>query len=361
MTRRLALVTLPLLLASVFVLGTKVHAQQGTMSIYWIDTEGGGSTLVVSPSGESMLIDSGNNRPDDRDAKRMYAAFQAVGVKQIDHHVVSHFHGDHVGGLDALAKMIPINKYYAHGGTIEEENMHLKESYVRNSAGGKSTVVEMGDEIPMEGLKVLVISANMTYLKEPLSGKGGGGLRDTAGNNLYCWEASHQPEDSLENQRNVALLFTYNTFTYLAPGDMPWNREMELACPVNRMGTVTMYMASKHGGWDGGGAPALLYAMQPQIYVVTNGPRKGLLPATHGHYERMTRSPGVEGIWQVHMSPSGAAHNAPENQIANLATEAEHTDVYWIKASITADGKITMSNSRTNFSKTYQTRAPSTR
>jgi beta-lactamase superfamily II metal-dependent hydrolase len=361
--RPLALITLTLLLlASAFASGGRVGAQSGTMDIYWIDVEGGGATLVVVPSGESLLVDTGNKTPDDRDAKRIFAAVQAAGLKKIDYFVVTHYHSDHVGGLDALAKMIPINKYYAHGGTIEKENMPWKESFMRNSEG-KRTFVKMGDEIPLKGVKAEVISANMSYRTESREGSGGGGLTASGseGNNLYCWDASHQAEDALENQRNVSVLFTYGNFTFFDPGDMPWNREMELACPVNKMGTVTLYQTSKHGGWDGGGSPALLYAMHPQIIVVNNGPNKGLLPASHGHYERMLHSPGIEGIWQVHMSPSGPEHNTSPDQIANLAKEAGHTDVYWIRASVGQDGKITMTNSRNNFSKTYQTHSPSER
>jgi beta-lactamase superfamily II metal-dependent hydrolase len=352
------LLLLPLALA--LTPGGNIQAQSGTLDIYWIDVEGGGATLVVAPSGESLLVDTGNSRPDDRDAKRIYTAIQAAGLKKIDYHAVTHYHGDHVGGLDALAKMIPIGTYYGHGGSIEKENMPWKDSFMRNS-GGKPVTVKLGDEIPLKGVKVQVISANMAYLTEPLGSAEIRLERDplAAGNNLLCEDAAHRPPDTLENQRNVALLLTYGNFKFFDPGDMPWERELELACPVNKMGTVTLYQTAKHGGWDGGGAPALLYAMKPQIIVVNNGPNKGLLPASHGHYERMASSPGIEGIWQVHMSPSGPQHNAPENQIANLAKEADHKDVFWIKTSVTQDGKITVTNSRTGFSKSYMTRSPS--
>ena len=339
--------TLPLLLLAFTLLSAgTLRAQSGTLDIYWIDVEGGGATLVVAPSGESLLFDTGFKRPDDRDAKRVYAVTQAAGLKKIDYLMITHYHADHVGGLDALAKMIPIARYFGHGGTIDKENTEWGESFKRNSEG-KRTFLKLGDEIPLKGVKVQALSANMAYQTELLGNEEP---------NLLCEEAGHKPPDSLENQRNVAVLLTYGKFKFLDPGDMPWEREMELACPINKLGTVTLYQTGKHGGWDGGGAPAFLYAIKPQVIVVNNGATKGMgIPRGHGHYERMTRSPGVEGIWEVHMSPEGPEHNAPENMIANIDKNPEHAQVSWIKASVTADGKIVVTNSRNRFSKTYVT------
>jgi beta-lactamase superfamily II metal-dependent hydrolase len=324
-----------------------LHAQSGTLVIYWIDVEGGGATLVVSPAGESLLIDAGFPRPDDRDAKRIYAVIQAAGLKKIDYYMLTHFHLDHAGGLDALVKMIPIGRYFDHGGTVEKENQQWLDSYKRNSEG-KRTILKLGAEIPVKGVKVQAISSNMAYQTELLGG-------DEP--NLLCEDAGHKPPDSLENQRNLAVLFTFGRFKFLDPGDMPWERELELACPINKLGTVTLYQTAKHGGWDGGGAPAFINAIKPQVVVVNNGANKGLgIPRGHGHYERITRIPGIEGIWEEHMSPEGPEHNAPENMIANVDKNPEHTPVYWIKASVAQDGKFTVTNTRNGFSKSYTTR-----
>src|SRR5438105_13713830 len=90
----------------------------GNLQIHWIDTEGGAATLMVTPAGESFLIDTGY--PDqDRDAKRIFAAAQKAGLSKIDHVLISHFHGDHEGGLRALSKMIPIDKFYDHGDVVD--------------------------------------------------------------------------------------------------------------------------------------------------------------------------------------------------------------------------------------------------
>ena len=327
-------------------------AQSRTLDIYFIDAEGGGATLVVGPSGQSLLIDSGFPRPDDRDAKRIYTVAQQAGLKKIDYHLVTHFHADHVGGLTALAKMIPIDRFFAHGGVPEAGDVgpgipavqQWFDTYQKISEG-KRTVLKVGDRIPMKDIQIQVITTNREFLAKPLSG---------GAQNPLCSGAEHKPLDSLENQRNVATLFTYGRFTYFNPGDTPWETEMELSCPVNKLGSVTLYQTSKHGAFDGGGAPAHLNALKPKAVVVTNGPNKGLgVPAGKGHYQRIAKIPGIEAIWQVHMSPEGREANTSEEMIANTDTNVDHKDAYFIKASVSADGKFTVTNSRNGVSKTY--------
>jgi beta-lactamase superfamily II metal-dependent hydrolase len=350
-------IVLPLvLLACSLLTAGSLAAQSRNLDIYWIDVEGGGATLVVAPSGESLLIDTGFARPDDRDAKRIHAVAQDAGLKQIDHHMVTHFHGDHVGGLTALSKMIPIVHFYGHGGKTEggdfgkgvpgvQEWMDIYQKV----SGGKGTILKLGDKIPLKGVQVQVITANREFLAKPVNGGGA--------QNPLCANAEHKPLDSLENQRNIATLFTYGRFRYFNPGDTPWETEMELSCPVNKLGTVTVYQTTKHGAWDGGGAPAHLYALKPQVVVVTNGPNKGLgIPGGRGHYERIAGTPGIEGIWQGHMSPEGKDHNAPEEMIANLDSNPDHKPVHYIKASVAQDGTFTITNTRNGLSRKYTTR-----
>jgi beta-lactamase superfamily II metal-dependent hydrolase len=346
--------TLPLvLLACLLGSAGLLHAQSRNLDIYFIDVEGGGATLVVSPSGESLLIDSGFPRPDDRDAKRIHAVARDAGLKQIDYHMVTHFHADHVGGLRALVKMMPVARFLGHGGKAESGDVGKGIPAVQewidayeSVSEGKRTVLKVGDEIPLKGVKVQVITANRQFLASPVNGGGAA--------NPLCAGAERKPPDSLENQRNIAALFTYGQFKYFNPGDTPWETEMELSCPVNKLGTVTLYQTTKHGAWDGGGAPAHVYALKPQVVVVTNGPNKGLgIPGGKGQYERIARIPGIEGIWQGHMSPEGKDHNTPEEMIANLDTNPDHTEVYYIKASASPDGKFTITNTRNGMSKAY--------
>ena len=191
---------LALLLASTGV----VSAQPRNLDIYWIDVEGGAATLIVTPSGESMLIDTGWV-VGDRDAKRIYAAAQLAGVKKIDDLVISHFHGDHVGGLAALVKLIPVGRFFDHGDVIEKANQQWLDSYHAASAG-KRTIVKAGDEIPLKGVKVVVVSSDQHVIAKAING---GGAR-----NPLCEHAEEKAPVTPENQRTIGVLLTYRTFTF---------------------------------------------------------------------------------------------------------------------------------------------------
>jgi beta-lactamase superfamily II metal-dependent hydrolase len=116
-----------LMLVSVLVVACSAafsaQSRSRTLDIYWIDVEGGAATLVVTPAGESMLVDTGY-QTGGRDARRIFAAAQKAGLTQLDHVVISHYHGDHVGGLAALSKMIPIGRVYSRGDMISVVRQH---------------------------------------------------------------------------------------------------------------------------------------------------------------------------------------------------------------------------------------------
>ena len=350
-----------LLLALLLVPSGKAQAQSRPLDIYWIDVEGGAATLLVSPSGESFLIDTGW-MVGDRDAKRVYAATQLAGLKKIDYLLISHFHADHVGGLAALSKMIPIGKFYDHGDTIEKENQQWLDSYTTASAG-KRTIVKPGDEIPVKGLRVLVVASDQKVLAKPVHG---------GAPNPLCARAEQKAPIGLENQRVAGVLVSYGKFKYLNLIDLDWEKEMELACPVNKLGTVTVYQTGRHGAFDGAGAPAFLDAIKPQVVVVNNGPRKGMGQVDNGvksitpggpvpyetvAYLRLAKIPGIEGIWQEHLSllDPDPRHNTSPETIANLEETADCKGNF-IKASVQADGKFTMTNSRNGFTKSYVSR-----
>src|SRR5882672_1113689 len=159
-----------LLLALLLVPSGVLEAQSRNLEIYWIDVEGGAATLIISPSGESMLIDTGFE-VDDRDAKRIYAAAQQAGLKKIDYLVISHYHADHVGGLAALSRMIPIGRFFGRGDEIEPANQKWLDSY-RTASAGRRTIVKPGDQIPIKGLQALVVSSDGKFLAKPLNGGG---------------------------------------------------------------------------------------------------------------------------------------------------------------------------------------------
>ena len=337
-----------------------------TLDITWVDTEGGAATLIVAPNGESMLVDTGY--PDaDRDAKRIFAAAQKAGLRKIDHVVISHFHGDHSGGLAALAKMIPIEKFYDHGGAVDAVDQGRLDSY-KVVAGNKRNIVKPGDVINMAGVRVTVVTSNTNMLASPLPG---------GGPNALCENAARMSAAGGENQRGVGLVLQYGNFKFLNLIDFDWHSELELTCPVNKLGTVTLFQTSRHGAPDGANAPAMLGAIKPQVVVVNNGPRKGLgasdtriQPITvagrpapvyeRNGYLRLSRLPGIEGIWQGHLSllDKDPAHNTSPDMIANTEETAECSG-HEITAKVAADGKFTMTNGRNGYSKSYTARAGS--
>jgi competence protein ComEC len=322
-------------------------AQTRTLDIYWIDVEGGASTLIVAPSGESLLVDTGFPGNEDRDAKRIQAAATAAGLTRIDNLVITHFHGDHVGGLAALSKAMPIGKIYDHGESIEKSQAKgatLWQDYLA-VAGNRRTVVKPGDKIPLAGVNITVVSANGEVISQPINH----GFA-----NKLCDGAERKPTDNTENSRSTGFLLTYGKFTFLDVGDLTWDREMMLGCPVNKVGEVSLMQATHHGFSNGqSGAPALIWSVKPQVVVVNNGARKGF---SNGGYETLAKIPGIEGIWQGHKGAmNDADHNTAEDMIANLEEGAADKG-NWIKASVSSDGKFTVTNNRNRFSKTYTAR-----
>jgi competence protein ComEC len=334
-----------ILLSCLVFAGAWICAQARDLEIYWIDTEGGAATLIVTPSGQSMLVDAGNPGPNDRDPKRVFAAAKAAGLSRIDILWTTHFHGDHVGGEPALSKMIPIGKFYDHGDSIEAGNnaqtAKLWNDYQAISEG-KRVTVKPGDKIPLKGMDVTVVSANGEVIPRPING---------GGPNEFCKGAQTKDTDQTENGRSAGFLLTYGKFKFLDVGDLTWDREMMLACPENKVGRVTLFQATHHGFVNGfSGAPALVWAIQPQVVVVNNGPRKGL---EGNAYETITKISGLEGIWQIHRAlKNDATHNTSDDQTVNFEETADCKGL-GLKASIAKDGKFTITNNRNNFSKSY--------
>jgi quinol monooxygenase YgiN/beta-lactamase superfamily II metal-dependent hydrolase len=342
------------LIAFLAIAATVAHAQPRNLDIYWVDVEGGAATLIVAPSGESLLVDAGWE-VGDRDAKRIYAAAQRAGLTKIDYFILSHFHGDHAGGLPALAKLIPIAKCFDRGDFIEPANQKWRDGYL-SVCGNKRTIVKAGDKIPLRGLQIDIVASDGRLIAQPVNG---------GQPNPLCATAENRPKDVPENQLMVGALVTYGRFTFLDLADLDWEKEMELACPINKVGQVTIWQTGRHGALDGAGAPGLLYAVKPQVVIVNNGPRKGLGGPSPGadkprtvHYERIASTPGIEGIWQGHLSLLDKDHNTAENMIANLEETAD-CQGHSIQASVRQDGSYTITNSRNGFSRTYTARASS--
>ena len=323
------------------VLGASAQAAP-KLQIYFIDVEGGQATLFVSPSGESMLVDSGWPDAGGRDAARIVAAAKLAGVKQIDYLVITHYHMDHVGGVPQLAARIPIRTFIDHGPSVEHgaEADQLVAAYTKAREKGQHLVVKPGDLIPIHGFRVQVLTAAGDEIAQPLPGAGAP--------NPLCAGAKQRETDPSENARSVGLLITYAKFSMVDLGDLTWNKELGLACPDNKIGTVEVYLSTHHG-LDQSGAPPLVHALHPLVAIMNNGARKG---GSAEAWETVHGSPGLEDLWQLHYAlESGKAHNAPEAFIAN---PEEHCQGNWIKLEAAPDGRFTVSNGRNGNTKTYQ-------
>jgi len=327
---------------TIFLLTAATLSAQKKLDIYWIDAEGGAATLIVAPSGQSLLADTGN--PGDRDAQRIYdIATKQANLKKIDYVLITHFHSDHVGGAPALAKLIPIGEYVDHGDSVETDNPADKqrwEAYKVVSTGHRVSLSVNG-KIDLKGVRLDMVSSNGEVLS-----KGGA-------ENSYCASAAKKDPDPTENARSLGFKLTYGKFTFLDLGDLTWNKELELSCPQNHVGQVTLFQATHHGFYnDNSGAPAHVWAIHPQVVIVNNGPRKGL---GANAWDTIAKIPGLEDTWQVHLSlATDAAHNTDEKKIANAEATPECKGNF-LKASISSDGKFTITNSRNGFSKTYAT------
>ena len=354
-----------LLVGAILLAGAGYAQSQSTnLNIYWIDVEGGAATLLVAPSGESLLYDAGYGPPnavDDRDAKRILAVARLAGLTKIDYFVLSHYHADHVGGLPALARMIPIGRFFDHGDTVEDVDRERLELY-QKVAGGKRTTLKPGDSIPLKGVQAQVVASDGQFIAKSIN---------RGGPNPLCATAERKEPAPPENGRNVSMLFTFGKFTFLDLADLDWASEMALTCPVNKVGTVTIWQSDRHGNLFGAGAPAMLGAIKPQIVMVNNGPRKGLgqvdtavksitkpgfqETAPSYAYDKIARLPGVADIWQVHLALADPEHNTSRDQIANVEETAECKG-NWVKASVAPDGTFTITNGRNGFSKKYTAR-----
>jgi competence protein ComEC len=317
------------------------------LDIYWIDAEGGAATLIVAPSGESLLVDSANHTPDDRDAKRILAAAQQAGLKKIDILLTTHFHSDHIGGMAALAKMIPIGMYMDHGQSVEIDRPQVAAAYkaYEELSAGKRKILKAGDRIALKGVEIRVIASAGQAIDKPLKGAGA--------KNAACADfKAHGPEQDPDNDQSVGILLKFGKFKFIDMGDLTWNYEQKLVCPNNLIGSVDLFQTSHHGV-DRSNSPQFVWAIQPKVAIMNNGPRKG---GPESVFETLRKSPGIEDIWQVHLALRVPKEiNVDEKMIANLEPTATCTG-NMLKTSVAANGSYTVTNLRNGFSKTYQAR-----
>jgi competence protein ComEC len=314
-----------------------------TFDAYFIDVEGGQATLMVAPSGESMLVDTGWAGFNNRDADRIAAAAKLAGVKQIDYLVITHFHADHVGGVPQLVAKLPVKHFVDHGPNNETGAAPdaLYSAYKNAWGSSEHMVVKPGDKIPVKGLDIVVVSANGELLSSPLKGAGQP--------NPQCGKDVRRREDKSENARSTGTLITYGKFRMIDLGDLTWNKEQDLVCPVNKLGTVDLYLTTHHG-MDMSGSATIVHALKARVAIMNNGATKG---ASKPAWEVVRTSPGLLDLWQVHYAVNGGAdHNVNEQLIAN--PDEAHDQGNYLKLSAESNGNFTVTNPRNGVTKTYK-------
>jgi len=318
----------------------KPAAPAAALRISFIDVEGGQATLVVSPSGESMLVDAGYPGFDGRDANRIAGAAKEAGVSQIDYMLVTHYHNDHVGGVPAVASRLPIRTFVDHGPSVEtgDQPAQLFSAYETVRAKGKHLLVHPGDRVPIAGLDVRVVSANGDVLSSPLPGAGQA--------NPLCSSYAPKDPDPTENARSVGTVISFGSFRLLDLGDLTWNKEHDLVCPQNRIGPVDVYLTTHHG-LAISGAPVLVHAVKPRVAIMNNGAKKG---GAAEAWSTVRSSPGLVDLWQLHYAvDAGRDHNVAEELIANL----DETTAHNLRLTAQRDGSFVVTNGRNGTSRTY--------
>lgn len=312
------------------------------LTAYFIDVEGGQSTLFVTPSGQSVLIDTGFPGFNGRDANRIAAAAKDAGVKRIDYLIVTHFHGDHVGGVPAIAALLPIRNFVDHGDTVEHTaaGQKLYDDYLKVAAKGNHIVVKPGDKLPIGGLDWTIVAAAGKALDKPLPGGGQP--------NRFCANFEAKDPDPTENAQSTGSRIIYGKFRAVDLGDLTWNKEKDLMCPDNKLGPVDVFVVSHHG-MNISNSPALVHALHSKVAIMDNGEKKG---GTVEAWETIHTSPGIDDIWQLHFSAAGGqAHNTGEKMIANMTADPDAGN--YLKLTAHADGHFEVSNPRTGYSKKY--------
>ncbi len=312
------------------------------LQIYAIDVEGGQATLMLSPSGQSMLVDTGWPGFNGRDADRIVTAATRLGIHRIDYVVITHYHRDHVGGIAQLADRIGIGTLVDHGPNLEKSDVTREDyaAYEKVLPRARHLVVKPGDSIPISGVGVEVLTAAGKEIRKPLPGAGRA--------NPLCSRVPRAAEDKTENARSIGLLITYGKFRFLDLGDLTQRKELRLVCPKNLIGTVDLFLVTHHG-MDLSNAKPLVWAIHPRVAIMNNGEHKGGSPAA---WETVHSAPGLLDFWQLHYAAdAGKDHNVPEQFIANIS---ETSDGHPIQVAAQPDGSFTVTNTRNGLQKNYK-------
>jgi beta-lactamase superfamily II metal-dependent hydrolase len=368
--------------------GKTAPAPARPLDVYWVDVEGGAATLIVTPAGESVLIDSGF--PGERDARRIFnVATEVAGLKQIDHLVTTHYHLDHFGGAPTLATLMPIR--HVHDNGLFKEGWEKPSQEYLDFPKETRTVLSPGDFIPLKQSEASLARGTEPDTVSPIRTEGperatGAGLRpyrtDTvrlrppgngsvlslqclaarqkfidpppdAAPNEDCVSARRQRPDYTDNANSIVLLLTFGDFRFYDGGDLTWNNELKLVCPVKLVPPVDVFQVSHHGQ-DTSNPPALIRALSPTVAVMNNGPRKGGKPKT---MQTLREAPSIRAIYQLHrnVQPGEESANTSDELTANIPEACQGN---YVKMSVAPDGRTyTISIPATGYVRTFRTRS----
>jgi competence protein ComEC len=324
-----------------------------TLEIYFIDVEGGQSTLILTPAGQSLLVDTGfpgagtmESPSGDprlaRDAQRILAAAHHAGLKAIDYLLITHFHPDHDGGVPELAKLIPIRTFIDHGSVSRAEEQNVPgtiaafDAYTTVRAKGRHIEPKPGDRLPLTGLDAVVVSSAGSTIVKPLAG---GGAPNPA-----C-DSSRRLSQASENPRSTGFRLQFGRFRFVDLGDLSNSPLFGLFCPNDLLGAADVYLLPHHGNADVSD-PAMFGAVRPRVAIMNNGATKGGAPEM---FASLHGAQGIEDVWQLHRSENKGALNFVDDRIANL----DQSTNYWIEVSARENGSFVVTNARTGASKMY--------
>lgn len=318
-----------------------------TLRIFFVDVEGGQATLFVTPSKQSLLIDTGWPENNGRDADRIVAAAKSAGLSKLDYVLITHFHTDHVGGLAQLLDRIPVGTVIDHGDNRESADaptVAAWQAYQRLLEQKKfqRLSVKPGDELPLQGLQATIVSSDGAIINHAMPSAGQPDPK--------CRNADSFPADQTENIRSVGTLFVFGKLRILDLGDLTRDKEKELVCPINKLGLIDIYIVSHHG-WYQSNSPVFLSAIAPRVAIMDNGAKKGGTPSA---WDIIEKSPRLQNMWQLHFSEEGgSAHNVAAEFIANPEGPDAARD---LELTAWPGGEFEILNSRTHSSKRYSSR-----
>ena len=314
-----------------------------TLDIYFIDVEGGQSTLIVTPAGGSMLVDAGWAGFNNRDPERILAAARDAHIDRLDYLLITHFHGDHAGGVPEVARRLPVKTFVDYGEPVEQSDFTRTTfvAYASVRAGGAQRHPKPGERIALDGVDVEVASAGGALLTRALPGASGAP-------NPACATLGTPTDDATENPRSLGIRLRFGRFTFLDLGDLPGANLSGLACPNNLLGHADVYLVPHHGNRDTA-IPAVVAAVTPRVSILNNGVTKGGAAAA---FATLRGAAGIEDVWQLHRTRNEGAVNFPDAFIANL-DEDEKDAGAWIKLSVDESGSFSVTNGRTGVTKAY--------